>query len=192
LEANSIRKITEDKNGTKWLATNMGLYFYQEGKFIAVDEIKDNRKLFFVTVFVDSDNTVWAGTASHGLYKVKKNAKGECKITEYNSENGLGSNYVYDVCEDAGGKLWISSFGAGITILDKKSDKFELHSLSSPINEVIHISKLNKNEMVFGTRTAGAFRCSISDPSANKLIAGTENSMECLFMERKHRLHFHQ
>jgi ligand-binding sensor domain-containing protein/serine phosphatase RsbU (regulator of sigma subunit) len=178
LEANSIRRIAQDKEHNLWVATNMGLYHCTNGKFSAVDEITDNRSTMFMSVFVDKDNGIWAGTTNKGLFKITKNEKGECKAENFNADNGLMNNFVAAIGEDAKGDIWISSFSQGVNIFNKASKKFRALNFPTPaINEIISFCTIGENEMAFGTRSEGAWTCNLEQISSLKQIKGTEGNM---------------
>ena len=172
--ANLVRKVAQDKQGDLWVATNKGLYQIHEGKIRLVDEIKDNRSIYFMNVFVDQKGQIWAGSSGNGLFCIQRSSSGALNVLSYNVDNGSFSNFIFDIEEDRNGNLWVASFGEGLMIIDKDK-KFTSVKFSLPLaNEAISIKRINEKEMIFGTRSSGAYIFNCDQPQMIRQVKGTE------------------
>lgn len=136
-----------------------------------------------MTVFVDSKDQVWAGSSGHGLFCIQKSASGALNVVNYTADNGSISNFIFDIEEDVSGNLWLASFGEGLIQIDKNK-KFTSIKFSLPLaNEAISIRKINEKEMIFGTRSSGAYIFNCEQPQMIRQVRGTEEeqvwSIDC-------------
>lgn len=77
-------------------------------------------KQAFVNCFYEtSSGYLWIGTRN-GLFALKESDK---QFLQYTTENGLPSNVIYGILEDAYGRLWIST-NQGLSCLNSESGKF--------------------------------------------------------------------
>ncbi len=121
IEANNKRRIvhaiSQDKNGVLWVATDRGLFkFNQNGslKFEKVDGLPSE----FTTAFLKTKTgDFWVGTKK-GLALMKN---GELK--NFTEQDDLKNDYVRSLYEDADGVIWIGTYDAGL--LRYKDGKFK-------------------------------------------------------------------
>lgn len=67
-----------------------------------------------------ADGAVWVGT-NRGLIKYDKAGR---KVRNYTQKDGLRSNVILVVHEEADGKLWLGTSGAGVHIFDPQIEEF--------------------------------------------------------------------
>ncbi len=118
-----INKVEYQNDGTVLIGTSSGLFLYDIRKNI-VESLQDDPKLFrtrnlkqIVDLFVDKDRIVWIAT-NGGLIKYNQDKK-EFKILY--DKDGLPSNYIAAIEEDAYGNLWLSTLN-GICKFNKDVD----------------------------------------------------------------------
>lgn len=126
LNEKSIVSITEDKNGSIWVAT------FEDGVYRItgddIDEINKKNGLSYPnvkTVFIDSKNRVWIGTGKTGI---TADGNGICVYdgtnwTYYTKKDGLASDAVFSFFEDSGGRMWCGTAN-GVCLL--KDDKWQI------------------------------------------------------------------
>ena len=141
LSNNSVRAILEDKRGLLWIATEEGLnsfdvrnekftnFYYEESD---QNSLSNN---CITSILQDKEGTIWIGTWGGGLNKLIKSSasnkngpgKQDANFTHYKHDpenpTSLSSCYIYSICEDRSGLLWIGTHN-GINKLDKKTATF--------------------------------------------------------------------
>lgn len=107
-----------------WAGGEMGIsVFNQVGTSLLPNtdfQIASVLKQAFVNCFYEtSSGYLWIGTRN-GLFALKESDK---QFLQYTTENGLPSNVIYGILEDAYGRLWIST-NQGLSCLNSESGKF--------------------------------------------------------------------
>lgn len=74
-------------------------------------------------IFQDSKGTIWLGSESNGLYRLKSDENGVFSFANYTTSDGLPGNTVIGIVEDMNGILWMST-GRGLTSLNIKEKCF--------------------------------------------------------------------
>jgi ligand-binding sensor domain-containing protein/DNA-binding CsgD family transcriptional regulator len=126
-----ISSFAEDKRGNVWVGRYKGdLCYYQsiQNKFICVTapapgglEIEGYLKY----LFIDSNNELWIGSNSSGLYRYNIDAQQINHYTEGNSPGSLSSNNITAMHELSPGILAIGTNGAGLELFHTDSERFE-------------------------------------------------------------------
>lgn len=124
LSSNSIFAFAKQRNGRLWVATTLGLRYYdpKTDQFLKVGNAElDN--YFIYTLCVDKDDNVWVGTLYHGLFKIdaKTGKVRYWKKAQHNSN--LGDDYITCLFQDSHGRLWIGTNNYGLRYLDVKTGK---------------------------------------------------------------------
>ncbi len=65
-----------------------------------------------------ADGTIWMGCKPQGLYRLKEKAAGSFSVEHIDSLSGVG---IYDITEDAQGRLWLATLGHGIACISNPS-----------------------------------------------------------------------
>lgn len=128
LSNNLVSDILCDSDGNLWFATNNGL-----NKF---DQQHNRWQVFLngknvLSLFEDTQQNIWVGTYSSGLYKMSKNGKIlENYINPYRQNNSIGTNFVYSICEDSQGKIWSGGKKGRISCFNPSDNSFAPVNLS--------------------------------------------------------------
>jgi signal transduction histidine kinase/ligand-binding sensor domain-containing protein len=102
----------EDGKGALWLATPGGLSVVRGTQFRNVVAGGPLLIDFTVTLSLGRDGGIWAGTYGKGLWRVQGDAR-----RQYTTSDGLSSDQIRSLYEDAQGTLWIGTFGGGLNAL---------------------------------------------------------------------------
>ena len=104
-------------NGDLWIGTeNQGLNCFKDGKFISFQASEKGLPGNDIScLYADPDGVLWVGTGGHGLARFQ-----DGKWTRYSTDNGLASNFICYLLEDAAGNLWLGS-NMGLMRIQKKS-----------------------------------------------------------------------
>lgn len=132
---------------------------------ISLDDGLSQSNVF--SILQDSQGLMWFGT-ENGL-----NSYNGYEFAVYKRERGnpraLGSDYIYDIAEDAEGNLWVASNGGGLSKMDRASDSFvnyrhSPNSNTGPTSDVIRTLLVDNNGSIWlGTRGAGLDRFDAKD-----------------------------
>ncbi|HEU6447542.1 MAG TPA: two-component regulator propeller domain-containing protein [Verrucomicrobiae bacterium] len=119
LSENIVRAIAEDSNDDLWIGTESGgLNFFKDGKFSSIHISETGLPGNDISsLFVDKNGVLWVGTAFHGLASFYKD-----KWNRFSTDDGLASDSVDYIVEDAAGDLWIGS-NDGLTRVKKSLSK---------------------------------------------------------------------
>ena len=105
----------EDAQGHLWAATPSGVYKLDGTIWRPVIQGHSSANDFVLKLTAGRDGSLWAGTMSVGLWRVIDGKAPGGKPRLYTTADGLGSNKIRALYEDASGTLWISTFGGGLT-----------------------------------------------------------------------------
>ena len=130
LSGNAVRAIAQDADGNLWIGTeNHGLNYFANGKFVSCPKIggRPARQTTSPAFMWTRTTCLWVGTYGHGLARLQ-NGKWTSPLRP---TNGLASDSISYVIEDAAGDLWIGS-NMGLMRIQKKSlDDFAAGKTSS-------------------------------------------------------------
>lgn len=124
-----------------WVGTKNGLNYFDRAqeKFVRFQNNPDNPNTIsdnhILSVCVDREGIVWAGTKNGGLNRYDPlTKKFTCYRADEKNPDAISSNEIKDIVEDHLGNLWIGTDGGGIDILDRATGKFThlVHSDTDP------------------------------------------------------------
>ncbi|RYE27283.1 MAG: hybrid sensor histidine kinase/response regulator, partial [Sphingobacteriaceae bacterium] len=126
-----VYSMIEDHNGTIWVGTvHDGIYYFNPkidtgSKLDYKYPVKEALNSSIVNgIFEDSDHQIWFATEGLGIWRYNP-AKNQYKIYDFN--NGLPSNYVFRMQEDANKNLWIST-SRGLVSLNLVNQKLKVYT----------------------------------------------------------------
>ena len=132
LSTNLIYSLYFDKNSNLWVSTGgEGIVKLTKSKF----ELLDLNNEFIQ--MVDFDNSIYAGTDKG--YSVIK----EDKVYSYSQINDVNST-VWEICSNANGELWFSTYGSGVFYL--KDNKYHF------LNSYNELSDFKSYSICFGPK----------------------------------------
>jgi signal transduction histidine kinase/ligand-binding sensor domain-containing protein len=119
ISSNLVYSLLEDTDGEVWVATSNGLDRYILGENRMYHYVNDPASTntlidnFTISLCEDYLGNIWIGTSSG----VNIFSKTDSVFTYYSNNDGLPSNIIYDIIEDAGNNFWLST-GSGIVMVD--------------------------------------------------------------------------
>lgn len=124
LKQENLLALAADRNGQIWVGTSMGLFDYDTaGRLKEFASLKREVK----TLLVDSHGILWIGTSGDGLVRYQNGV-----FTYLTKADGLASDFVTSLFEDAEGSLWVGTLDG----LSQLSDlKFPIYSSREGLNE---------------------------------------------------------
>src|SRR5690606_33191286 len=129
LQHNEIETITEDHDGTIWVGSDNGLSKFTDANKRIPDnhfenfqhEPQDPNSLLsnsIKIVYVDSKNSLWAGSYYGGINVYQKDYFKFFPIRNRPwKKNSLMGNNVTSFAEDKNGNLWVGTDGGGLNFL---------------------------------------------------------------------------
>ncbi len=103
LPHNVINDIYSDEDGNVWVSTPSGVIsFNSEGKFSRVDIPQYDNVAIVNSMVRDQSGTLWVATNGNGVFKVEQDSS-IC----LQEEQGLFSNYCYELIADKHGYIWV-------------------------------------------------------------------------------------
>jgi signal transduction histidine kinase/ligand-binding sensor domain-containing protein len=137
LSGDYLFRIIEDNQRLLWIATRSGgLHIYDQKSNIFSSVLLDpynseNRSTSIARpLFEDSNGVLWIGTFVDGIYKVDRKPS---KFSTINKSNGLPEDFVFSICQDRLGEIWIGNY-TNLTRYNPADGKFTTY----PLNESGH------------------------------------------------------
>lgn len=136
LSDSRINDAAIDQNGDFWLGTDRGINYYnrKEGVFSRFmhdpDDPNSLGSNFVVSLFVDHEGVIWAGSEDNGLTRYNPENDTFFRF-RYNKDdpNSISGNQINAIEEDDQGNLWIGVRGGGLNLYDRNSKRFISYKL---------------------------------------------------------------
>ena len=150
----------EDHSGNLWIATGNDdgrhalLLRYRDGRFTGFTEADGVPPGWMRDIDMDSRGRLWFANTSAGLLRlVDPNAEGRLEFLRYGRTEGLSSDGVYCVVDDAAGRIYAGS-GRGIDRLNPETGRVENFTTSDglPSNTVDVAHRDRTGDLWFSTR----------------------------------------
>jgi ligand-binding sensor domain-containing protein len=132
-----VSSISEDNQGTLWIGSTKGLlykYNSKEDKFNIYKLKTENQfpeNIHLQCFYIDEAGLIWMGTWQ-GLINIDLSSENLIHFKHIpESKNTIGGNMIYDISEDAEGRIWIASVNGGVTSFNKPTNSFETYRFKS-------------------------------------------------------------
>lgn len=169
LPDNVVRTILEDHSGNVWIGTDNGLMLYDGKSFISISEKSGFRGTSVLKIFESRDSIIWVGTNDGGLNAIS--IRDSVMVKNFSQEDGLNSDFVYDISESSDGKLWLSMLG-GVNILQITiQDSISLSRIDDPLipsSFVTASEQTGEHTYLVGTRYDGLF--TVTEDNGNYIV----------------------
>lgn len=152
LQIGSVTSIVKDTSGSFWIGLDGGgidVLDPKKNHFTHINSSED--KIFsgltndyIESLFVDSNQNIWAGSWGNGLYLLKKGSKKFINYSIKNTKGQLGSNYIFSITEDLSGTIWFTSWDKGLHSFNPDTNKFVHHTSNPFVKSGIHNSVSRK------------------------------------------------
>ncbi len=119
---------------------------------------------------------VLIGSRNHGLYKYDENAH-TCVIYSNSGDGGLHlpSNYVTSILRDSGGRVWVTTFGGGLSLYDEANGiVMTVNSASGLRDEDICMAVEDRDGLIWLSATDCIMRYNPADGSVQNFIVGND------------------
>ena len=125
---NTIRSITQDKDGFMWFATEKGLNRFDGNSFVnyyADKDIENSISANSLNYILadDESNLIWIATQRRGISAFDKTTETFINYPIWGDKpNSLKAYGITGLCLGAGDDLWIATYQNGLKKLDKKTN----------------------------------------------------------------------
>jgi ligand-binding sensor domain-containing protein/signal transduction histidine kinase len=152
----SVRTLMEDSRGDLWIGTDRGVSHWRNGTFLR-DEVTQRLRAEKVwTIHQDRDGGLWFGTRGGGLFRWEAS-----KLVAFNSAQGLASDSIYQILEDARGTFWMSGPNGISSVARRDLDWLAEHPDFRPAVTLYGLSDgVEATQMHGGTQPAGCLTAS--------------------------------
>jgi ligand-binding sensor domain-containing protein/signal transduction histidine kinase len=106
LPGRSVRNLALGRDGTLWIGTTKGLARMREGIISAVEVPEGTRLTNIVDLLTARDGSVWIATEDQGIARLF-----EGRIQRWTAAQGLASDEMLALAEDAQGTIWAGGAG---------------------------------------------------------------------------------
>ena len=121
-----------------WIGTLSNGLFYCDLKRHTISQVQANviPKQPILAIETSSDSTILVGIDGQGIWKLNKNATKVLNVykEDINDPSSLRGNGVYDIFNDQNKRIWVCTYGGGISFFDLTSPLVEqlTHTINNP------------------------------------------------------------
>ncbi len=146
----------DNKTQRLWIGTSWdGLYYYDLNKHtLNPVEIQGFPKQPILAIEAYSDSTILTGIDGQGIWELNKQGTKVLNVykEDVNDPSSLSGNGVYDIFNDHNKRIWVCTYGGGISFFDKVQPLVEqiTHAVNNPnslvnnnVNKIIQDKKGN-------------------------------------------------
>jgi serine phosphatase RsbU (regulator of sigma subunit)/streptogramin lyase len=146
-QANSLVK---DKQGHLWVCSEMGLYrgipnSSGQLSWENVSERLDLDGISFISLFEDSDHSIWAGSLGRGLIIIDPESM---DFRMVDKSNGLSDDNIINITGQ-GRNVWISTLGGGVIKYDLEAEQFKHFNQSALKGNYIYSTGVDPDSRVW-------------------------------------------
>ena len=135
LQIGSVTAIVKDQSGNFWVGLDGGgidVFNPELNQFTHINSSENNvisglTNDYIESLFIDSNQNIWAGSWSKGLFLLKKGSKKFINYTIENTGGSLSSNNIISIAEDSEGTIWFASWDKGIHSYNPNTNTFTHH-----------------------------------------------------------------
>ena len=126
----TVKAITQDKNGDYWFGTRAGLYSYstltkQFTYYGHEDEEQTSLgQSSILSLFVDAKGDLWVGTRGGVSYLIDEKKYFKHYSMSNSKADGLNDNEIYAIWPSGNDEVWLGTESGGINILNRKTGRF--------------------------------------------------------------------
>ncbi|MBX2989708.1 MAG: hypothetical protein KF749_00920, partial [Bacteroidetes bacterium] len=127
---NSVYSLCEESNGDMWIGTNIGLSRYDRATGIfrnyrVAPPSQRAEEHNIKSLMIDRDGDLWAGSVTHGMFRFNRQTETFTAYVHHPDDStSLANNGVWSLFQDSKGRIWVATFGGGLTLFDKASNRF--------------------------------------------------------------------
>lgn len=174
LSDNVVRSLYEDSKGNIWIGTDNGLTLYDGYSFKIIGKEQGLKGTSVLKILESKNGLIWAATNDGGLARISM--KDSLSVSVFSTDDGLVSDFIFDIYEDQGKNLWLGMVG-GINIIEfddstqlkiKKIDKPDFKSES--VITILSLEAEKNGTIWFGSYGSGLYKASLNNDLNNIVV----------------------
>ena len=144
------RLLYDNKAKRLWIGTSWNGLFYFDLNRHSLCPVKINGfpKQPILAIEQNSDSTILAGIDGQGIWELNKQGTKVLNVykEDVNDPSSLSGNGVYDIFNDQNKRIWVCTYGGGVSFFDKTSPLVD--QLTHTINNPNSLANNNVNKIV--------------------------------------------
>jgi len=162
LNNNIINCLFQDAGGNIWIGTDGGglnrfdkaQNAFANGRDVPFQQPGAGR--YVVSITEGNDDELWVGTWGEGIYRYHRGRKGTKRVNTTNTPE-LKSNNINSMLKDRRGRIWIGTYGGGLTVYDPAEDRFRHYGMEKDINSnhILSLFESSDGTIWMGTEGSG-------------------------------------
>ncbi|MET4082135.1 ligand-binding sensor domain-containing protein/signal transduction histidine kinase/DNA-binding response OmpR family regulator [Pedobacter sp. UYP30] len=124
LQSNFVLSIIKTRKGNTLIGTSNGLFMYNETEDNFKELHLDKQAPFIHNLMEDHLGNIWASTLDNGVFKYNPATRTSTRYLHKPKANSIVSNAVTSAFESADHKIWLATYGGGLSVLDPETKKF--------------------------------------------------------------------
>jgi ligand-binding sensor domain-containing protein/serine phosphatase RsbU (regulator of sigma subunit) len=178
LSDNVVRSLFEDSKGNIWIGTDNGLTLYDGYNFSAIGKEQGLKGSSVLKIMEARSGVILAATNDGGLATII--TSDSLTVKNITSEDGLTSDFIFDIYEDPQNMIWLAMVG-GLNIIDFGDSASqaikEIYTPEIDTESVISILSIEPSEngsIFLGSYGNGLYRTTLSADKNDLKIKSSE------------------
>lgn len=122
MSSSEVRAMLRDSKDNVWVATKSRELYVYTPDMSSCRRISEAGSIGIVySIFEDSSGNIWLGTKGDGLTRMSLTPEGKISLRQFRhspyDRNSISSDNVYSVSQDLSGRIWVGTFGGGLSML---------------------------------------------------------------------------
>lgn len=144
--------------GSPFIGTYGSGLFFKSKYEPSITHFNEKKGLTNLNVFstTTKDDTIWVATLG-GIFKLSAHSKG-WNILNFNSKNGLSTDFIYKIHEDSQHRIWLGTDGKGASVFDGQYFKhFNQATNGQTLGSIVGITESPKGTIWLANTEGGIF-----------------------------------
>lgn len=169
-----VHGLYQDAEGTVWIGTENGAFFFRDGKVQPVDDVSGFQPRLIEDFLEEPGMGIWAASRS-GLVQIRNDGI----VNVMTKRDGLGDNNVVTLYRDKQGVLWFGTIDGGLHVLREHRIFAVTTQHGLPSDSVLHIEEADQRHLWISS-DVGLF--SVPKPQLLEVFEGSRERVDSLVL----------